>query len=247
MPEAVHGASSRMASNRAPSHQSAGRPASATTTLAFKPRRASVSSMRRLRTASTSSAVTSTAPGPARSIRCAVLPPGAAQASSTRSGAAPGVAGSRPSSSKGAASCAAASCTEQAPSAKPGSCCTGRARASCRPSAPTRVAARPTASSSSRYAAGVDCSALTRKVIGAWALSADSTRCQSRGWSRLRRSIHQRGWFHCATGSVSVAATSSSRSRRKRRRQALMKLACARVAGLRLAASTAWSTSVKGS
>ena len=44
-----------------------------------------------------------------------------------------------------------------------------------------------------------------------------------------------------------VAATSAWRSRKKRRRLALMNAAWARAAGLRLAASTAWLTRVKGS
>ncbi len=153
-----------------------------------------------------------------------------------------------PSSNSGAASWAAASCTEQAPSAKPGNCCTGRARAR----AAIRCRDRRGRMAECRKLVAVRAAAVlrrfTRKVIGAWALSACSTRCQSRGWSRLSFSIHQRGWSPVRHR---FGTRSRPRVRRARvgtrRRQALMKLACARVAGLRLAASTVWSTSVKGS
>ena len=132
----------------------------------------------------------------------------------------------RPSNSSGAASCAAASCTDTAPSSKPGTSCTGRGPASTTPYRPTADASIPSAASACqvlrrRRAPGIDAQG-HRRLASCWppgspANAADDPCCS--------RSIHQSGWFQRATGSVSVAATSASRSRRKRRRQALMKLA----------------------
>ena len=82
-----------------------------------RPRRFSVSSHARQASGSLSSASTSRS---ASSSRWAVLPPGAAQASSTR-----GRRAGRRRAAGGAARCAAASCTDTSPSAKPGSCGTG--------------------------------------------------------------------------------------------------------------------------
>ena len=248
MPDAVHGASSRMASNSAPPHsdchQSCGRAASATRTWAFSPRRCRVSPIRALRVASISSAVTCRGDcGPAISSRCAVLPPGAAQASSTRRG----WLRSSPCSSKGAACWAAASCTDTQPSAKCGRDCTGTAWCRATPCSPTALAPKLIAPKACRYCATVHFCSLTRSTMGAWALLACRICSQCWGWSLRRRCTHQAGWFQRATGSLSVAATRASRSRRKRRRQPLMNEACARVAGWCLAASTAWFTRVKGS
>ena len=89
--------------------------------------------------------------------------------------------------------------------------------------------------------------AFTRSVIGAGVLLAARIASQSRGQSccSARRSTS-------AGGSTAPPARcrsrprAASRSRRKRRRQALMKACWARVCGERLAASTAWSTSVNG-
>ena len=241
MPEAVHGASSKIASYRWPSHQSAGRLASPITSLARRPRRARFCVMRSQRRASMSSAVTSQS---AISSRCAVLPPGAAQASRIFSVAVDPSAASRPFSNSGAASCAAASCTEKWPSAKPGSPVTDCAVAKTTPYSPTAVATIFIAASAHRYWATVVFLSLTRKIRGARALFARKIACQSCGWSLRSRSIHHCGWFHTACGLASVFATSAARSRKKRRRQPLIKLAWCRVASLRLAASTAWSTSV---
>ena len=137
MPEAVHGASSKIASNGWPPqcvcHQSCGRPASAASTWACSPKRSSVPRIRSQRSGSTSSAVTCrAASGPAHSSKCAVLPPGAAHASRTRMGR----SNASPSRSKGAAIWAAASCTEASPSKKPGRSDTGNARCSTRPLSP---------------------------------------------------------------------------------------------------------------
>ena len=146
MPEAVQGASSKMPSNGLPSHQSCGAAASAVRRLACSPKRCKVSAMRWQRWASTSSAVTAWL---ASSSRCAVLPPGAAQASSRRSGA--GWAACwlaralRASSSNGAASCAPASCTETQPCAKPGKCCTAQGWCNTMPALPVNAPDRPAA------------------------------------------------------------------------------------------------------
>ena len=78
---------------------------------AAKPEPRQVWWIRSQRAGSTSSAVTSAS---ASSSRCAVFPPGAAQASRMRSGSAPTPAIS-PCSNSGAASCAAASCTDTTP------------------------------------------------------------------------------------------------------------------------------------
>ncbi len=67
--------------------------------------------MRAARVASTSSATSSAIPG-SRSSRWQAFPPGAAQASSTRM---PGA-----TARNAGASCAATSCTDTSPSAKPG-------------------------------------------------------------------------------------------------------------------------------
>ncbi|MNT47557.1 hypothetical protein D3C72_1842810 [compost metagenome] len=157
IPEAEHGASSKMASNcctpwRActTGSQVFTSSALATTTSAARPRRCKVPSMRSARFASISSATTSKLFGVgADSSRCAVLPPGAAQASSTCS-VAPSC-GSRPLSNSGAAICAALSCTDTQPSAKCGKYSTGTALARMMPASPTpAIAATPACSSNDR-------------------------------------------------------------------------------------------------
>ncbi len=99
-----------------------------------RPRRARLSRTRWSRAASLSSAVIATS---ASSSTCEVLPPGAAHASSTRMP-------SRASRS-GAASCAPRSCTENAPSAKPGSVATGLGAATTIPASPSARASMPSA------------------------------------------------------------------------------------------------------
>ena len=199
-----------------------GWPASAASTCACRPRRASVSWMRSQRAGSMSSAVTSCI-GKLQQMRGLAARRGAgvedrAAASCNRS----------PFSSSGAASCAAASCTDTTPSAKPGISCTGRGRARTMPCSPVGDASIPAARSRDRYCCGDDLPGVDAQA--SWAPGC----CWPREWPASRaggpcfsRSIHQRGWFHTACGSRSVAATSASRSRRKRRRQALMKLAWA--------------------
>ena len=197
--------------------------------------------MRAPRAGSISSAVTRAS---ARSSsRCAVLPPGAAQASSTRGAA----TSAQPSSSKGAARWAVADCTDSSPAAKPGRSCTARGRSSRRAAPPSARTPAPCCARRAHTSATLARRGLTRRSIGAACWAADRMACQWSGWSRRSRSTHQRGWFQRATESCSTAAVSASRSRRKRRRQALMKAACGRSTRSRLAASTAWSTRVKAS
>ena len=129
MPDAVHGTSARIRSNARPSHQPAGSPASPATTRTIarvRPRRASVVA-RRARGApwSLSSAVSSTS----------------AQLEDMRGLAAGRGAGVEhahavATSSNGAASCAPASCTANAPSAKPGSARDRQRRSTMMPCAP---------------------------------------------------------------------------------------------------------------
>ena len=125
MPEAEHGASKRIASNGWPSHQVLGCAASATTISALSPKRWRFWSMRSQRLASMSNAMT-WEPGSNSSSKCAVLPPGAAQASRT-------LMLFKPFTNNGAAHCAAGSCTDQSPSAKPGMSCTALALSNTNP------------------------------------------------------------------------------------------------------------------
>ena len=172
----------------------------------------------------------------ASSSRCAVLPPGAAQASRTRA-----PAGSGAARSSGAARWALPSCTETSPSAKPGRLATGTgrpARRRRRRAASPRCRARP---GSRRYSAAVARRALTRNIIGAWTLSASATPASDRArraqplepparMVEARERIGERG------------RDEASRSRTKRRRTALTKAALR--ANRCDAAVTAWSTSV---
>ena len=138
---------------------------------------------------------------------CEVLPPGAAHASSTR------MPSRTPSS--GAASCAPASCTENAPSAKPGSSVTGRGVVTMRPAAPTGTVATSAAAIAAATASRVVARRLTRSVSGGRSLPTSRMRCQSCGWSASTRPIHQRGYDQRATGLAATAARLSvSRSRR---------------------------------
>ena len=116
---------------------------------------------------------------PARSARpprvsrmCAALPPGAAQASSTRWPAA--------SSRQRAARCAPASCTETSPAANPGRRSTGTGRSSSRASSPMSRAAMPSAASGSilRHARAAP---FTRRHIGGCELPAARIASQSSG------------------------------------------------------------------
>jgi len=94
----------------------------------------------------------------------AVLPPGAAHASSTR----------MPSSTRksGEASCAPASWTENAPSSKPGSSVTGRGSRTMSPDSPTGSAATPSAAKRADSASRVVCLTFTRSVSGGRSLPA---------------------------------------------------------------------------
>ena len=121
IPEAVQGASSKMPSNSTPSHQACGFAASPWRTWACRPKRCKLAWIFSRRWASLSIAKTWAS---ASSSKWAVLPPGAAQASKMR-GRAP-----RPCNNKGAAHCAAASCTATRPCAKPGRRATGTALSS---------------------------------------------------------------------------------------------------------------------
>ena len=200
--------------------------------------------MRAQRVASTSSAVRAMGCcALAHSSRWAVLPPGAAQASSTRSARPAGHA--RPCSSKGAARWAARSCTDTQPSLHPGRRCTGWGWRSSRPQSPTGCASKSIAASACWYWASVVFCRFTRSAMGACCWLAATMACHCVGQSWRSRCSHQAGWLLLATGSASTVASSASRSRRKRRRQALTKPAW-RATGPRLAASTAWFTRVKG-
>ena len=128
MPEALHGASSRMASNGRPSHQARGvarrrRPAAAACRLQAVQR---VAARAARRCGSLSSASRSRS---ASSSRCAVLPPGAAQASSTRA----------PARQAGAAAAAARRAAPRRPAPRP------RLRRSRAAAAPGRAAPAPRA------------------------------------------------------------------------------------------------------
>ena len=116
---------------------------SAFTRIASRPARSRFSRTRASRSGSSSTAMSSASPA-VRCAMCRVLPPGAAQASSTRM---PGCA-----SSNGAASCAPPSCTDTAPVSKPGRTCTGAGRSSTTASRfqSTAVASRPIARSERR-------------------------------------------------------------------------------------------------
>ena len=205
-PDAVHGTSARMRSNGWPSHQPAGAPASPTAVRIDGPARRSrarFSRTRSIRPASLSTASRSTS---ASSATCEVLPPGAAHASSTR------MPSRTPSS--GAASCAPASCTENAPSANPGSSVTGRGVVTMRPAAPTGTVATPAAAIAAASASRVVARRLTRSVSGGRSLPTSRMRCQSCGWSASTRPIHQRGYDQRATG---LAATTARVERRRAR------------------------------
>ena len=175
MPDALQGASSKMPSNGSPFHQVPGCAASAASTCAAcKPMRCNVSLIRSQRAASISSAVTSWFPS---SSRCAVLPPGAAHASSSRSPSC-GLRVCKACSSNGAASCAAASCTDTSPCANPGNCCTGHGFASRIPCAPSNCPVMPAGNRCScKYCAGVIRRALTRRCM-------DGCRCPASAIAR---------------------------------------------------------------
>ncbi|MCY1543170.1 hypothetical protein D9M68_789700 [compost metagenome] len=99
----------------------------------------------------------------ASSSKCAVLPPGAEQASSTRMPLA--------GASSSAANCAPASCTDHQPSANPGNCVTGRGEDSTRPDWPTGSASSPATWNAASTCSRLARRRLTRKVSGAGTLA----------------------------------------------------------------------------
>ncbi len=191
MPDALQGASSRMASKGRPSHQDDGSPASAARHRACRPSRASDSSHLTRRAASLSSASTSRS---ASSSRWAVLPPGAAQASRTRAPA-------------GRRWLAPSSAQQQGRGALGGGVLhrdiavvetreplhRARLLPAPRPAAPRLgppCRRRQARRGSRRHRRGA---ALTRSVIGGCCWSAWSRACQCSGQSRAQASTHQAG------------------------------------------------------
>ena len=239
MPDALHGASTKMASKGLPSHQAPLRRASPTLSSARRFKRVSVSCTRSSRVASLSNATRSSSPS---SSRCAVLPPGAAQASNTRA-----LAGKPVPHNRGAARWADASCTDTSPCAQPGNANTLQGLCSwmawpSKAASFSKVAPWPSAARRSRYWAPVARRAFTRSVMGGCSLACLSRACHCCGQSCLNFSIHQSGWLKTATGDALAPATKAGRSRKKRRNTAFMKLAAA---GTRTRmAFTAWSTKV---
>ena len=179
IPEAVQGASSNIASNKTPSHQVSGFAASAVTILALRSNRCRFCLIRSHRLSSTSNAITWASHS---SSTCPVFPPGAAQASKIRIG----VGCSHPLSKISAAICAAASCTDTSPSAKPGMRCTGSAwlRNTVWPLlcvAPIFASCRVC-----RYWDTVILRWLTRNVMGACRLDAANMSCHCSGYCRCK-------------------------------------------------------------
>ena len=204
MPLAVQGASSSTASNGLPSHQRAISAASHTPTSALSARRERFSLMRGARCGSDSRAVTEQS---ASSSRCAVLPPGAAQASRMRSPERG--ARNRP------ANCAPASCTLTSPSAKPGIRFTGRAFSSKTACPPSARAGQPAACASASHFSTVVLRTLTRSVIGGFLCSVSKRVSRFSAPNSLRmRSIHQPGALKRATRSERMALSSDDFSRR---------------------------------
>ena len=143
------------------------------------------------------------------------MPPGAAQASSTRMPAA--------AARNRGASCAAASCTRTSPSAKPGNALTstGSARRSASGAKSQESAARSACASRARYSSRVPWRAFTRSHIGGSRLPAAAIDSQRSGQSRAKASSIQSGCAWRAARARCAAATMLSRSRWKRRRIAL--------------------------
>jgi hypothetical protein len=235
MPEALHGASSRMASKGRPSHQRAGRRASpAFSSACSRSRQRVLHARQALRVAVQRQQVQV---GQLQQVRG--LAAGAAQASSTRARRQAG----RPSSS-GAARCAAASCTEtrlrQSPAAAHRA---GRGQhhglaAQAGSSAAWRPPLRGQALHVGRAAAaaGVDAQRHRRVRLAA------SSACQCAGQSLLAAARSTTAGGSRPHRRVQRRRHQASRSRRKRRSTALTKPAAA---GVRWrAAATAWSTSV---
>ncbi|MNG04719.1 hypothetical protein D3C84_878720 [compost metagenome] len=165
-PVAEQGASSRMRSNWPSGHHRSGVLASPWITRAVRPMRSRFSCTRVRRCSSASTATTPARAG-CNSSRWAVLPPGAAQASSTQS---PGWG-----SSRRAACWAAPSCTEQSPVSKPGSLATSQGRSSRMQSSPSSPATALMSTSAMRASI---CSRLWRWLLlrihmgGRWLLAS---------------------------------------------------------------------------
>ena len=166
-PLPLHGASTIARSKLRPRAQPARASSrkSAATTSAESPRRARFCSTAPMRSGK-STAVT-------RSCGCAssnkqVLPPGAAQPSSTRPPA------RNSGAAAGATSCAASSCTEARPAAKPGISSAGSGASSVTPTALSAVGAAPTPARASmpRYSSRPVFRRLTRRVSGGLQLLA---------------------------------------------------------------------------
>ena len=210
-PVAEHGASSRIASKLKPSHQSAGKVASAARTCtrppatgSATPERRRFSSIRGSRRGSRSRASSSSSGS--RSSRCTALPPGAAQASRTRapcSGA-----------SASAACCAEPSWTETRPSPNPGSSCTGsgssRRRASSRRG--SICALMPAACNRARYSWREPRARLTRSHSGAGSALAANTAAACPGQSAWTCSRS-----HCGQAAAGSAGGKPSRWARRSR------------------------------
>ncbi len=231
-PEALHGTSARMRSNGVPSHQSSGRAASPTAIRPRSPSRSKFSAMRRVRGSLWSSASRSSS---ARSSRCDALPPGAAQASSTRWPAA--------TSSSAAARWAPRSCTDSSPSAKPGRRDTGQGLSSSRPSSPRICASMPASCSRASACCGVVRRRFARSAIGGWLLPCAAMSCHCPGWSRRSMSSHHCGCCSRAAGSAATAASSSAWRRCALRSTAFISPPKRSPPSAR-AASTAWFTVV---
>ncbi len=172
---------------------------------------------------------------------CAALPPGAAQASSTRS---PGRG-----ASASTASCAEPSCTLALPSAQPGMRCTGTGVS--RRSAPGRAGsvsqAIPACSSADDNVATSPCRGRGRSHIGAAALLAARMSCQCPGQSACSAATSQSGWLRAIAG----ASHTGQASRAARRSSALTRpTICGRPsarAAPAVAATAAWPGSFRAS
>ena len=191
--------------------------ASATRSSQARRRRCRFARTRAARAGSRSSAVSCTA---ACSRMWQVLPPGAAQASSTR---APPRA-----SSRRAANWAAPSCTAHSPSLQPGRRVTSSACASVMadPIHGCACAAMPAAANRSRYSARVVRAVLTRSTGDAsWLQAATSASCCCGQSCAIAASSHA-GRRVRASASASSRGSRVSRSRSQRRSTALTSPRC---------------------
>ena len=226
MPEALHGASSRIASNGRPSHQRAGSP------RIGGPQRARCRREALQRLAARAAGAAGRCRARARRGRPARAGARSCRPARRRRRARARRAASAAPSSSGAARCAAASCTDTSPSAKPGSCVTGHGCVQhAPPAAPTTVRRDAVLGQAlRRRPAASPRRALTRSVIGGCWLSASQHRLPlRRPVVPAARSIHHSGWLKRGhAGRAAPRRRSASRSRRKRRSTALTKPALGR-------------------